>query len=100
MTDPEALLKQLRREREQLRREKEQQRREKGQLRREKEQPRREKEQLRREKEQLCREKEQLRANNAPAGTEASHLCEDPYSSLQRRKAARNKSRPFETIQE
>jgi len=54
MTDPEALLKQLRTKEA------------------EKMQLRREKEQLRTKEEQLRRKEEQLRANSAPAGTEAS----------------------------
>ena len=65
MTDPEALLRkegQLRRKEEQLRRKEEQLRRKEEQLR----------EQLLLEKRRLSRI-EHLRANNTPAGTEASH---------------------------
>ena len=65
MTNPEALL----REREQLLRKEELLRREKGQLLRKEEQLR---EQLLLEKKRLSRI-EHLRANYAPAGTEASH---------------------------
>ncbi|CAM9780231.1 unnamed protein product [Ectocarpus sp. 13 AM-2016] len=66
MTDPEALLKQLGRKEEQLRRKEEKE-----------EQLRRKEEQLRDlllKKEDRLSRIEQLRANNAPAGIEASHF--------------------------